>query len=67
MEGLIFKHVKRGSDYRVDGLGTAQAADVIRDGDCVVVYKSCDGRIWVRKREEFLDGRFEEVTDGRKT
>lgn len=54
------RHKKRGTEYEIitdDAL--AQTDISIADNEQVVVYRGHDGRIWVRTREEFDDGRFE--------
>lgn len=47
-------------------LGTARAqvsdGQVIRNGDAVVVYQGNEGRLWVRPFEQFMDGRFVQIT-----
>jgi hypothetical protein len=48
--------------YRVRGEATVQAAPAfpLTNGALVVVYRAySDGSLWVRARNEFLDGRFE--------
>lgn len=63
MKDKVFKHKKRGTLYTVVGLAELQmSADDLIDGSEVVVYHGEDGKLWVRGREEFLDGRFEEIT-----
>lgn len=56
-----YRHVKRGTEYTVLGEATVQAGRGIHDYDTVVVYRDESGELWVRPREEFYDGRFEEV------
>lgn len=53
------RHVRRGTSYDVVGGAIAQASTgPIQDGAEVVVYRGEDGRMWVRERREFEDGRF---------
>lgn len=55
------RHKKRGGIYTVIGTATVQcepSAD-LADGEELVLYKGGDGRYWVRRSEEFHDGRFE--------
>lgn len=60
-----WKHVKRGSIVGEIGIATAQAATrPIEEGDEVRVYFHVDdGKWWVRRVEEFDDGRFEKLND----
>jgi len=55
-QGTVYRHVKRGGLYHVIGDGTAQGP--IPDMEPVTIYRSEDGRIWVRGTAEFTDGRF---------
>jgi hypothetical protein len=51
----VWRHVKRGSTYIVDGFCTIEAT--MERG---VIYTSMtDERVWVRPVSEFTDGRFE--------
>lgn len=62
------RHVKRGTEYQLIGIGKVQAEDWYTsknentrtiDMREVVIYRSVDdGSLWVRPREEFDDGRF---------
>jgi hypothetical protein len=65
----IFRHKKRGSTYELLDIATAQVSTadfaLLRDGDRLVVYRGEDGRLWARIRDEFFDGRFEDVTPAR--
>ena len=64
MKKTLYRHKKRGGLYEILDLGPANLQlDGPDDGAEVVIYRSHqDGRIWVRKKYEFFDGRFEEVT-----
>jgi hypothetical protein len=58
----LWRHRTRGSKYVIAGVGTAQCSrGTISEGDRVVVYRAADGTTWVRKVEEFTDGRFERI------
>lgn len=72
------RHIKRGSDYVVVGVGKMQAEHWAQidpnwvDGPLVsvdmrevMVYRDVnDGSLWVRPIEEFQDGRFEVIDHG---
>lgn len=60
MENKIYKNKKKGTLYVVVGIATD--ATNARDGNEVVIYKSCDGHLYVRDKEEFLI-KFEESLD----
>jgi hypothetical protein len=61
----VWKHCTRGSVYDELFRGTLQMSGTTHDMAPVIVYRSVsDGSIWVRKVSEFMDGRFEEVTNG---
>lgn len=62
------RHVKRGTEYQLVGIGKVQAEDWytsknenIRTVDMreVAIYCGDDGQLWVRPIEDFNDGRFE--------
>lgn len=57
------RHKKRGTTYTVIGTATIQCepSDDIADGEELVLYQGEDGRYWVRRPEEFHDGRFEHI------
>lgn len=68
------RHKKRGTEYVLVGYGRMQAADLYHyggdggylraDDEEVAIYRGvADGKLWVRPREEFEDGRFEEIAD----
>lgn len=65
MKGSVFKHVKRSSFYRVEGVASLQSAGPIEEGAQIVIYRAADGTLWARPFREFLDGRFERVECGR--
>lgn len=57
--GSIWKHLKTGGLYRVLDHVFIEAT-----AEPAVLYISMDdGRKWVRPTKEFLDGRFEKVSD----
>lgn len=56
-----WRHIKRGSDYQVVGMGAVQSDVPLNDMDVVVIYRDQAGMFWARRREEFFDGRFEEI------
>lgn len=61
----VVRHKKRGSLYTVLNTATLQVAEGtdLKDMDTLCVYQSMeDGTWWVRKKEEFDDGRFEYVS-----
>lgn len=70
------RHKKRGSEYMLIGIGKMRSEDwyecagsrdekpfepVDVDMHEVAIYRGSDGQLWVRPREEFEDGRFEEL------
>jgi hypothetical protein len=63
-EHFLVRHLKRGSEYRVVGLGEVQisSSEPIKEGDKLVVYQCLeDEKTWLRKVSEFVDGRFEAI------
>jgi len=60
-----WKHKKRGTIYEVLGVASVQQAtdQQLYDFAPVVVYRGEDGMLWVRHEREFMDGRFERVSD----
>jgi len=61
-----YHHLKRGTDYRllVPGGIRLNFSGRLRDGDDMVLYQDLDtGRLSVRGREEFMDGRFMSWTE----
>jgi len=61
-KNIRWRHKKRGTTYSIVTGAIAQCATgPIVDGDIVTVYVGDDGRAFVRKTTEFLDGRFEEI------
>lgn len=61
---LIYRHKKRGTLYRLEEPATLQSSHPALDMTSLVVYRALsDGTLWVRPKDEFYDGRFEEVTE----
>ena len=70
----LYRHKKRGTTYRLLGIGKMQAEHWHMDdgfaglGSCVddapvAIYRSeSDGSLWVRPKDEFEDGRFEKAS-----
>jgi hypothetical protein len=59
-----YKHKKRNSVYSILTIGTFQCSDKNLDNTEVVIYRDIkDLKIWVRPKDEFFDGRFEEIKD----
>lgn len=59
-----WRHKKRGSEYNLVGEAEFQLSshDPLTDGEVVVVYRSTfDGALYVRRKFEFYDGRFESI------
>lgn len=56
------RHKKRGSEYSVLGQAQVQCSDCLTDYEVVTVYVGTDGQMWVRRKSEFEDGRFETLT-----
>jgi hypothetical protein len=56
---MFAKHKKRGTTYEIVGGAMVQTDKPLNDMDSVVVYQCREtGELWVRRREEFFDGRF---------
>lgn len=59
-----FRHLKRGSTYAMIGYLTLQVEPgrVLRDGEKMMGYRADDdGSLWARAKDEFEDGRFENL------
>jgi len=61
--GEVWRHVKRGTEYRILYLAVLHAQDNDLDEELCVVYQGSDEAVWVRTVTEFCDGRFEKVKD----
>lgn len=76
MEEYAFRHKKRGGVYRVIGKATLQCdedphgghdgGNALSDGEEMYVYRGEDGRLWVRSKAEFEDGRFQVLAEDRR-
>lgn len=56
-----YRHKRRKSAYTVVGEATFQCSSfdgIELDEESVIVYEGTDGRLWVRTKHEFMDGRF---------
>lgn len=61
-----YRHRKRGTTYQLIGHAEVQAPDdaPLIEGEMVTVYRcEQDGALWVRRKPEFEDGRFERLSD----
>ena len=56
-----YKHVKRGTVYDLMCEDAIFQGDFVNDNDVLCIYMGENGQIWVRLKEEFHDGRFEEI------
>jgi hypothetical protein len=57
----LYRHKKRGGTYRILHHAMLQL-DGPHDNALMVVYQDVDMlRVWTRREDEFLDGRFEEI------
>ena len=68
MENLLYskwRHKKRGTTYVILGVAEMQcSSDPKFDHVPVIIYMGTEDRnVWVRPKDEFMDGRFEEITD----
>lgn len=56
------RHKKRGTEYSIVGEAELQISrEDLVDGSEMIVYLGTDGKLWVRSKFEFEDGRFEEI------
>ncbi len=61
---MKYRHKKRGTTYTVVGMAEVQADEPLTDYEVVTVYRCIKtGRLWVRRKAEFEDGRFERLED----
>ena len=63
-----YRHHKRGTVYRLIGYAEVQAPEhaPLIEGEVVVVYRAeHNGELWVRRKPEFEDGRFECIEDAK--
>ena len=61
---FLWKHKKRGGIYQVLGVGELQSSNLPNiEGVELVAYKGTDGKLWFRPKQEFLDGRYEPITN----
>lgn len=60
----MWRHKKRGTTYNILTEGTMQHSNPMVDFTDVVVYQDINsGRVWVRPKSEFYDGRFEKIAN----
>ena len=63
MQRMFVRHKVRGGVYEHLGPGRLQTEVPLRDMDRVEVYRDVkDGRLWARRAQEFVDGRYEETS-----
>lgn len=56
-----YRHKKRGTVYDLMCDDAIFQGDYVNDNDTICIYMGENGQIWVRLKEEFYDGRFEEI------
>ena len=54
-----YRHKKRGTTYRVEGIASLQTASPCEETAVLVIYRGEDGKLHARPHDEFYDGRFE--------
>ena len=59
----MWKHKKTGGIYVVMDEIKMQTAKPVGDMAELILHMAVDGTMWVRPKDEFLDGRFEEMPD----
>jgi hypothetical protein len=57
------KHLKSDGLYMLHGAAIVQTAKPLADNQVVVIYEAQDGRLFVRPRDEFYDGRFKTLAE----
>ena len=61
-----WRHRKRGSTYRLLGVVEVQCDAPVIDAEVLLLYRAeNDSSLWVRRRSEFMDGRFERIEENR--
>jgi hypothetical protein len=61
-ETVLWRHVKRGTEYEVVGQALLQASTgPVPEAAELTVYRDRKGNLWARPRSEFEDGRFERL------
>lgn len=59
-----WRHKKRGSEYTILGVAEMQCStDPKFDHMPVIIYMGDDNQVWVRLKDEFMDGRFEAINE----
>ena len=60
-ERFTHRHKKRGTLYSIVGVARLQSDSPLGDMAHLVVYRSHEGELWARAKDEFNDGRFERL------
>jgi len=58
-EGSLWVHQKTGGAYRVIGEGWIEATET----EAIIYQAQPDGRVWIRPKAEFYDGRFRRIPE----
>lgn len=58
-----YRHKKRGTVYDLMCEDAIFQGNFVNDNDILCIYMGENGQIWVRLKEEFYDGRFEEIKE----